>query len=139
MFLKRQPMFLPAVRGWESLTLTLALGLAIWLATAMSVAAQTTSGSITGNVVDAHQSAIPNAKVTITDVDKGYTQTAKTDEEGRFVFPQVSPGTFDIVIQVPGFKKQERKVALVSNDKLSLGNLMLDVGAVTETVEVTAG
>ncbi|HEY3038823.1 MAG TPA: carboxypeptidase regulatory-like domain-containing protein, partial [Pyrinomonadaceae bacterium] len=103
------------------------------------VLAQTTSGSITGNVVDAHRSAIANATVTITDVNKGFTQTATTDEEGRFVFPQVPPGTFDIVIQVTGFKTQERKdVTLVSNDKLSLGNMVLEVGAVTEMVEVTA-
>ena len=132
-------MFLPAVRGCESLTLTLALGLAILLATAMSVAAQTTSGSITGNVVDAHRSAVANATVTITDVNKGFTQTATTDDEGRFVFPQVPPGTFDIVIEATGFKKQERKnLALVSNDKLSLGDMTLGVGAVTETVEITA-
>ena len=102
------------------------------------VLAQTTSGSITGNVIDSQRSAIANATVTITDVDKGFTQTATTDEQGRFVFPQVPPGTFDIVIQVTGFKKQERRVALVSNDKLSLGNMMLEVGAVSETVEVTA-
>ncbi len=103
------------------------------------VLAQTTSGSITGNVVDAHRSAVANATVTITDVNKGFSQTATTDEGGRFVFPQVPPGTFDIVIQATGFKKQERKdLALVSNDKLSLGNIVLEVGAVTETVEVTA-
>ncbi len=93
MFLKRQPMFLPAVRGWESLTLILALGLAILLATATSVAAQTTSGSITGNVVDPRQAAIPNTTVTITDVNKGFTQTVTSDDEGRFVFAQVPPGT----------------------------------------------
>src|SRR5258707_1854127 len=103
------------------------------------VLAQTTSGSITGIVVDAQRAAIANATVTITDVDKGFTQTATTDEQGRFVFPQVPPGTFDIVIQVTGFKKQERKnVVLVSNDKLSLGNMMLEIGALTETVEITA-
>jgi carboxypeptidase family protein/TonB-dependent receptor-like protein len=143
MFLKSQSMFLIAVRRCQSLTSGFAShclpGLLIFLCTAISVAAQTTSGSITGNVVDAQRAAIPNATVTITDVDKGFTQTATTDEEGRFVFPQVPPGTFDIVIQVAGFKKQERKdVALVANDKLSLGNMMLEVGAVTETVEVIA-
>ena len=165
MFLKKHPMFLPAVRGCESFTLigspkrilvpnaavpliramryrsllrTLAFGLTVFVVTAMSIAAQTTSGSITGNVVDTHRSAIANATVTITDVDKGFTQTATTDDEGRFVFPQVPPGTFDIVIEATGFKKQERKnLALVSNDKLSLGNMTLGVGAVTETVEVT--
>src|SRR5258707_15837783 len=64
MFLKRQPKSLLAVPGYESQILTLALGLAILLATAMSVAAQTTSGSITGNVVDAQRAAIANATVT---------------------------------------------------------------------------
>src|SRR5207237_8944781 len=101
------------------------------------VLAQTTSGSITGNVVDPHQAAISNATVTITDVNKGFTQTATSDDEGRFVFPQVPPGTFTIVIKISGFKKQERTVELVPNDKLTLGNLMLEVGAVSETVEVT--
>ncbi len=99
--------------------------------------AQTTSGSITGNLVDPHGAAIPNATVTITDVNKGFTQTATSDGEGRFVFPQVPPGTFTIVITISGFKKQERTVELVPNDKLTLGNLILEVGAVTETVEVT--
>src|SRR5438876_20590 len=164
MFLKKQPKFFPEVCGCESFTLigspkrilvpnaavpliramryrsllrTLAFGLTVFVVTAMSIAAQTTSGSITGNVVDTNRYAIGNATLTITDVDKAFTQTATTDEEGRFVFPQVPPGTFDIVIQVTGFKKHERKVALVSNDKLSLGNMILEVGAVTETVEVT--
>src|SRR3989441_12219973 len=100
------------------------------------VLAQTTSGSITGNVVDAHGSAVSNATVTITDVNKGFTQTATSDDEGRFVFPQVPPGRFTIVIKISGFKTQERTVELVPNDKLTLGNLILEVGAVSETVEV---
>jgi len=99
--------------------------------------AQTTSGSITGNLVDPHEAAIPNATVTITDVNKGFTQTATSDGEGRFVFPQVPPGTFTLVIKISGFKKLERAVELVPNDKLTLGNLILEVGAVTETVEIT--
>ncbi len=101
------------------------------------VLAQTTSGSITGNVVDAHGSAVANATVTITEVNKGFTQTAASDDEGRFVFAQVPPGTFTILIKSSGFKKQERTVELIPNDKLTLGNVVLEVGAVTETVEVT--
>src|SRR5258707_12248049 len=101
--------------------------------------AQTITGSITGNVIDPQRAAIANATVTITDVDKGFTKTATTDGDGRFVFPQVPPGTFNIIVEGSGFKKQERKnVILVSNDKLALGNMMLEVGSVTETVEVTA-
>lgn len=105
---------------------------------AESALAQTTSGSITGNVVDPQQAAVANATVKIIEEGKSYTLTATTDEEGRFVFPIVPPGKYTITIEANGFKKQERKgVVLVANDKLSLGDLNLEIGAQTETVNVT--
>lgn len=103
------------------------------------IMAQTTSGSITGTVVDQQESAVAGAAVTITEEGKGFSLTAETDAEGRFVFPVVQPGTYKITIEASGFKKQERTgVALVSNDRLTLGDLKLEVGAPTETVEVNS-
>src|SRR6266478_2272905 len=98
MFLKRQPRFLPEVRGCERLTLncasryqrllkTLALGLAMSVLTAMSVAAQTTSGSLSGTVSDSHGGAVPGAKVQVTSASRNETRTTETGEDGRFVFP----------------------------------------------------
>ncbi len=105
-----------------------------------AIIAQTTSGSITGTVVDPQQSAVANATVTVTEEGKSYSLTAVTDGEGRFVFPIVPPGTYTLSIEATDFKKQQRQgVTLVSNDRLSLGNLDLEVGAVTETVQVTSG
>lgn len=101
--------------------------------------AQSTSGSISGTVVDQQAAAIANAIVRITEEGKTYTLTATSDGEGRFVFPIVQPGTYTIVIEAVGFKKQERKgVTLVATDKLSLGDLNLEVGSPTETVNVAA-
>ncbi|MEW6127371.1 MAG: carboxypeptidase regulatory-like domain-containing protein [Acidobacteriota bacterium] len=101
--------------------------------------AQTTSGSITGTIVDQQQSAIANATVTATEESKGFSLTAITDNEGRFVLPQVPPGTYTLRIEASGFKSQERKaITLIANDRLTLGNLSLEVGAVTETVSVTS-
>ena len=103
------------------------------------VLSQTSSGSIAGSVRDAQDAAVSGATVTIVEQQRKAPLVAKTDAEGRFVFPQLLPGTYDVSVEAPGFKKVERKgIALVANDKISVGNIILQVGATTETVEVTA-
>src|ERR1043166_4346156 len=84
-------------------------------------------------------SAVANARVTAIEQDKRTTFSTVTDLEGRFVFPQVLPGTYTIAVEAPGFKKYEkREVILYGNEKLSVGNLNLEIGAVEQSVEVSA-
>jgi hypothetical protein len=109
------------------------------IALASVTVAQTTSGSIAGTVTDTNQAAIANATVKITDESKNFTLSATADSGGRFVFPQVPPGTYKLTAEASGFKKLERTgIALVANDKLTLGELALQVGAASETVTITA-
>ena len=109
------------------------------LFSAASISAQTTSGSISGGVIDQQQASVAGATITINDVARGFTQSAGTDREGRFVFPQLPPGTYTLSIEAKGFKRTERtNLLLVANDRLALGNLLLEVGATTETVTVSA-
>jgi Carboxypeptidase regulatory-like domain len=109
------------------------------LALTSATAAQTTSGSIAGNINDPNNAAISGATVKIFDDGKGFTLTATTDSEGRFVFPTVPPGTYTMTIEASGFKKLERtSLLLVANDKLTLGDIELNVGTASETVTISA-
>jgi hypothetical protein len=100
---------------------------------------QVTSGTILGIVRDASGAAIRNATVTITDPAIGLTRTVTTSETGEFSAPGLLPGTYNIKVEAPGFKKLETSgFVLSAADKLSAGELVLAVGATSETVDVTA-
>jgi len=100
---------------------------------------QTTAGSLAGDVVDAQHAAISGAVVTATEREQKVQLTAKTDNLGHFVFPQVPPGTYTIVIKSRGFQTIERKeVTIHGNDNLSIGELTMPLGEVSQVVEVTA-
>ncbi len=113
--------------------------LMLTLALALSAIAQTTSGSISGNVTDPNGASVANATVVLKDAARNFSQTATSDAEGRFVFPTLSPSTYTLTIEASGFKKQERTgILLVANDRQALGDLKLEVGQANETVTVTA-
>src|SRR6516225_3694006 len=89
---------------------------------AVLASGQTTSGSISGAVADAGGAVVPGASVSATEEEKKFVLTTKTDETGRFVFGQVAPGTYTISVDIPGFKRFERKnVVFNANDRLALG------------------
>jgi hypothetical protein len=101
--------------------------------------AQTISGSIAGRVVDAQGAVVPNASVTVTEPSKNLRVSSKTSAGGDFLVPGLLPGNYSITIEANGFKKLPRSgITLNANDKLALGDLVLEVGAVTESVEVSA-
>ncbi|NOT58589.1 MAG: TonB-dependent receptor [Acidobacteria bacterium] len=109
------------------------------LTLSIAALAQTTSGTIAGNIQDPNGAAVANATVTIKDDARGFSQTATTDADGRFIFPTLAPSTYKLNVEASGFKKQERTgVLLVANDRLTLGDLKLEVGQASETVTITA-
>src|SRR5262245_39491569 len=69
------------------------------------VAAQTaSSGSVTGLVSDPQGASVPGADVTLTDMATKGKQTAVTNDNGRYNFPVVHPGLYDILVSKSGFK-----------------------------------
>jgi hypothetical protein len=100
---------------------------------------QNITGSMAGRVVDGQGAAIPNAAVTATEPDKKVVVSTKSTAAGDFSIAGLLPGTYTVSVEGPGFKKLTRTgIALNANDRLVLGDLALEVGAVTESIEVSA-
>ncbi len=117
--------------------------LSSWLAavTLCSAAAfaQSSSGTISGRVVDPSGAAVVGAEVhAINQVDR-QVRTFTSSASGDFVFPNLEPGAYTVTAKAAGFKQYEKKdINLNAEDRLALGELQLQVGNVSETVEVTA-
>ena len=104
-----------------------------------TVQAQTTSASVQGTVVDAQKAVMPGVTVSLTSKTQGDEITTVTDEEGRFVFAIVRPDTYVLKAALEGFKTLEQTNLVVNaNDKLSAGTLTLEVGALSESISVSA-
>jgi hypothetical protein len=100
--------------------------------------AQLYTGSVTGVVTDPSGSAVPNAKVTLTDQDKGFTFNATTDNTGRYLLRSIPPGTYKLNVEAANFQSQAKdNVKLDVTQNVSV-DFALKVGSSTETVEVNA-
>jgi hypothetical protein len=95
------------------------------------------SQPVTGTVVDSAGGAVPGASVTITDLNKSQVvKTTTTDASGRFSELDIQPGRYSVSIEVTGFKKSTVSFDVDVNRQVALGNIVLAVGNVTETVAV---
>ena len=100
--------------------------------------AQESRGTILGRVTDATGGVIPNAEVRAVNVATQATAVARTNDAGNYVIPYLLPGTYTITFEAQGFRKSQREnVQVRVNDSLEL-NVQLQVGAVTEAIEVVA-
>jgi hypothetical protein len=100
--------------------------------------AQTVSTTLRGTVKDPSEAVISGAKITLIDNATKRQVTSTTDDEGAYLFTDVSAGNYTIIAEHPSFKKGE-----VTEIKVDVGvpatvNVVLEVGAVTETITVTA-
>ena len=71
------------------------------------VAQGETTSAIVGSVTDPAGAAIPGATVTVTNVENGLKRSVKTDDSGRFSFPQLKPGTYSVKAEADRFEAQQ--------------------------------
>jgi len=114
------------------------IGILLSLSGTPTQAQTASSGSITGQVSDPQGASVPGADVTLTDIGTKSKQSATTNDSGRYTFPVVNSGLYDIVVSKSGFK-----VAKMAQQKVSIGlvltvNVTLEVGSLAETVVVTS-
>src|SRR5262245_34028090 len=118
----------------------LIVGMAILLSPgAPPVRAQSTStGTVSGQVTDPQNAAVPDAVVTLLDIAKNTPLTTVTNEEGRYNFVNVPPGLYDISVSKTGFIRAKAPGQKVTVGLVLTVNISLQLGSVTETVVVTA-
>ncbi len=100
--------------------------------------AQQVFGSIFGTVTDPSGGAVPNAKVVITDQEKGTRFETLSNPDGNFVKDRLIPGRYTVEVEATGFRKAVSKDVQVSVDQGSRLDVAMQVGDVTQAVEVTA-
>jgi len=95
-------------------------------------------GTISGVVVDAQEVPIPAVRVIITNAETGVSTVLETNQDGAYIAPLLQPGSYRISAEHPGFKKFSRDGITVSVSEHLRIDIKLELGAVTETVTVTA-
>jgi hypothetical protein len=108
------------------------------LLSAPSVFAQGITGTITGTVTDPTGAIVPNAKVTITQVDTNAVRTIMSSGSGTYSVPQLPPGKYSVKVDAKGFKGFKQTNIVLQIDQIAQVDATLTLGAENDTVEVTA-
>jgi hypothetical protein len=115
--------------------LMLALACALTTSTA---AAQIITGQFAGTVTDASGGVLPGVTVTVVNDDTALTRTTVTDSNGNYVIPALPVGRYTVSAELQGFRKAQRTGFELNADGRLTANFALQLGEVTETIEVVA-
>ncbi|HEV2118432.1 MAG TPA: TonB-dependent receptor [Terriglobales bacterium] len=102
-----------------------------------TASSQAVYGSIFGTVTDPSGAAVPNAKVTVTDVAKGTSDVTTTNATGNYTVTHLIPDSYTVKVEAQGFKTAQQGPIVVNADQGAKVDMPLQLGQVTEAVEVT--
>lgn len=121
----------------RSLRTVAVLPLLLALAASLSWS-QTGTSTIRGTITDPSGRVIPNATVTLTNTQTNAVRTTKSTDSGSYGFDLITPATYRLEVDAQGFKKKAVSDVQALIGKPTEANVVLDVGTVAETVEVSA-
>ncbi len=127
-----------SLSAWQKATLLSCL--AIFVSIASLGFAQQLTGTLSGTTKDSTGAVVTNAKITMKNELNGDIRTSVSNGAGYFSITAIQPGTYTVTVSAPGFKEwQEAGIAFAQGDDRTLPQIALQVGAVTETVQINAG
>src|SRR5690349_9360210 len=101
--------------------------------------AQAVTGTISGTITDSQGQVIPGATVTVVAEANSESRDGVSDSRGDFQVTNLQPGRYTVRVALESFRTLERKnIVLSAGERLAVGNLVLEVGGIGETVVVEA-
>src|SRR6266849_2109200 len=108
------------------------------LLAATAAVAQIPTGGVAGNVYDPAKTFVAGAQVTLRDAQTAATRQMPTSTEGYFEFTQLRPSTYELTVEVAGFRRMLERNIVVNAGQIAHVDVFLELGNISETVEVTA-
>src|SRR5436309_9357165 len=105
---------------------------------AISLWSQTGTSTVRGTITDPQGRVVPNANVTLTNVETNAARTTKSTDSGSYVFDLITPANYRVEVEAKGFKKKVVGNVAALIGKPTEANVALEVGAAQEVVEVSA-
>src|SRR3954471_13997853 len=138
--MRRPITVVPSRRNWggvlQSTVWLLVLAVALGNLAVPASAQTGSTGSVAGIVSDPTGAVVPGATVTLTDQSTGRKVTATTTDAGRYVFPNIDPGTYEVAVTKTGFARTSIPGQSVRVGQVATVNAALRLGSSSETVEV---
>ena len=126
-------------RPWQSLAKFRLFMLFAFLFGSLSPSfCQSYFGTVSGELTDQTGAVVQGAKVTLTDLQKGFTFSATSDGTGRYLFTAIPPGYYSVTAEMQGFEKAVRTNVKVNVSENATANLSLKIASAVQSVEVTA-
>ncbi len=106
-------------------------------ALAAPLAAQVSSGAITGIVTDASQARLPKVALKLANIETGVAQAIETNESGEYTFPLLNSGRYTLTAEASGFQTHTRNDLVVELGRTLRIDIAMSLGSVQETVSVS--